>query len=205
MAYVFYDINRVVFGKSKIMYRRKWYLLLYATQDYVIIRLRNKYTKLDKYDVEDCTYNNTVIDEHDGCIRMRTRAEMLEVIREGQDVLATQYDLDAIEACKQDMELYYSKELTLFFLSGMLTNVKATNGNTEAEQRFRQFVVGVSRLGNSTQRKGINKLITRCFDKDYSTINFIMRKHGIMCDSDSMLCLQYKFVMDLLYVIEGGF
>lgn len=204
MKYVFYDYDKVVFGKSKIMYRGKWYLLLYANEDFVIIKLRNQYTKIDKYDVEDCMYHNTIIDERDGCMRLRNRIEMTDVINEGQYVIDTQYDRDAIEACKQDMEVYYSKTLTLFFLSGMLARVKPIGDNDEMAERFGQFVYGVSKLKDSNMRKGINRLVANCFDGNYSMINVIMRKHGIKCDSDAMLCLGYRFVMDLLYVIEGG-
>lgn len=201
---VFYDYKRVIFGKSQIMYKGKWYLVLYACEEYVIIRLRNKYVKLNKYDVEDCTYHNTIIDAKDETIRLRNYSELQEVIREGEMVIARDYDIDEIEACKQDMELYKSDNFKLFFLSGMLTRINLYSDNEELNRRFTSFVIAISNLPIGCNRRGINIIVVDSFEsRYYSMINMLLNKYSITTDADAIRCLSYRFIIDLLYIIEG--
>lgn len=201
---IFYDHTRAIHGKSEIMYRGKWYLLLYACADYVIIRLRNKYTKIDKFDVEDCTYHNTILDEKEQVIRLRNRAELMDVIREGEMVIANNYDIDEIEACKQDMELYKSVNFKMFFLSGMLTRFKLQSDNVELNERFKSFVLEISKLPIGCNRRGINIILVDNFEpRHYSMINMLLNKYNIKTDADAIRCLSYRFIIDLLYIVEG--
>lgn len=203
-SYVFYNYERAICGKSKIMYRGKWYLLLYACEDYVIIKLRGKYTKIDKYDVEDCTYHNTVVDEKDKCVRQRTGSELKAVIREGEAIIACGYDVDEIEACKQGLELYKSVNLNVLFLSGMLVKYSLKSDDELLYKRFNKFVSMISELPLGDTRRGINICMIESFEPMfYSCINEILEKYAIYTDRDAIRCLSFKFIIDLLYIIEG--
>lgn len=204
---IFYDPKRVIFGKSEIMYKGKWYLVLYANSDYVIIRLRGKYVKIDKYDVEDCEYNSTFrrYDEKGKLVevRRRTNSELQEAIREGEMNIAYNYDVDEIDACKQDMELYKSVNFKILFLSGMLTKLHLTSDNTDLYERFNKFVSMIAILPMGDTRRGINICMVDCFEPMYfSSINEILDKYAIYTDRDAIRCLTFKFVIDLLYILE---
>lgn len=200
---IFYDYKRAICGESKIMYRGKWYLLLDATEEYVIIRCRNKYVKIDKYDVEDCTYHN-VIYEKNGMPRLANARELAEIRRSAEFNITTNYDVDEILACKQDMELHKSKNFKLFFLSGMLTRFTFNSNNTELYNMFDKFMKRVSALPLGDNRHGINMAMVDIIPPVYySTMNALFNKFNIFTDSDAIRCLSYNFVINLLYIIEG--
>lgn len=204
MKYVFYDCSNIIAGKSTIMYKGKWYVVLYACTAYVIVKIRNKYTKIDRYDVEDCEYNNFVYDDG-GNIRKCNNTELLGLIRDGEYVISTNYDADEIEACKEDMELYKSTNFKLFFLSGMLAKMEINSGNEELFESFKSFIFGLTKIvDNRKNRITINRCVVNSFKpKYYSLINALLVKYGIICDTDSFKCLSYQFIIELLHIIES--
>lgn len=202
MNYIFYDYKKVIVGLSEIMYHGKWYLCLYACESYVIIYYRNNYVKLDKYEVEDCEYNITVYDD-DGSCRVANNSELMQMIEDGKYALMD-YDMDAVEACKSDMELIRTNDLKLYFLSGTLTKVTNNSDNEELQTKFHNIVTRVSELPMGEDRRGLNIIfIDNLKPNSLKLINIVLRKYRINTDNEAIRCLDYRFIMDLVAILEG--
>ena len=71
--YIFYNNDKIIVGISKVMYREKWYTVLYKSSeiDYLIIKYKGEYVKIDKSDVDDCSYNNITTDKDGNIVLMK--------------------------------------------------------------------------------------------------------------------------------------
>lgn len=197
-----YDLKRIIVGISEVLYRCKWYTILYAEETYVIIQYANRYTKLMSYEIEDTEYNTIVETETD--IILPTSKDIEKFKRDGEYVIRTYYDIDSIEACKRDMELIKTNNLKLYFTSGMLTMVEPNSNNLEICSIFKSVVKGLLNIPLGDNRRGINiVMVDNMQTTMFNSFNSLLDKYDITTDNDAIKCLNYKFILELSYMLEG--
>lgn len=202
MAHVFYNNRNVVVGKSQIMYNGKWYVVLYKTdvEDYLIIKYKGEYIKVYKFDVEDCKYNNTTLDNHD-CLVLMKGQQLMELIEQGKQYIIQNYNIYQIYALVYDYKIYESKHIILYFdnQQKIINHVILDENGEWLINLINKFLS----IRISVGRRNINKVIINEFHSSlYSTINEILYNCGIYKDNDNYKFKNYDVIIPFVELIE---
>lgn len=205
---IFYDNERLIVGISEIMYKSKWYVVLFKSdiQSFVVIRKCNKYLRLNQYDIEDAKYNDTI--EKDNVIILMSESEILRLKESGRHRLKYEYDIHQIYAVAHDMKLEYSKIFSLFFKDKKLVTISPLSSDEYSNIYSKWFIKLLGefeKLYCYNNRCCINKIMIQYFPSElYAPFNEFLLYNHIHSDYDiAKVILNYSFVMGLIALLDS--